>query len=361
MPRIVTINVFYSFTFRHKSLLATYLAEAHEKHYELSRVNYALMAVSDYHKTLDNVKHVDPGEMSVNQERYIRRILERHILEPLCAQLETELRIQTHSHLQPADRNPFKSDISSLRHQLQDVSLPIGRQELNVKAYVEQYLGQTFYNLAAVASHDWRKYSQMRLLAQHLYEISPLEDRLPSQTLEQGLDVLEIMRNIHIFVSRFNYNLNNQFFVEASSTSKHLNTIGIRHVSNSIRTHGSGIVNTAVNFTYQFLRKKFFVFSQFLFDEHIKSRLMKDGRYIRDLTAEKIPDQESQVRSSLRTHASASSANKQSASRTNYPYDRAEKFHRGIRKLGLTQGLSYLDQFRLLITHIGNALGYIRM
>ena len=132
--------------------------------------------------------------------------------------------------------------------------------------------------------------------------------------------------------------MNNQFFVEESSGSKHLNTIGIRHVSNSIRTHGSGIVNTAVNFTYQFLRKKFFVFSQFLYDEHIKSRLMKDARFLRDL------------------------ADKEADSQTKYPYDRAEKFHRGIRKLGLNpQGFSYLDQFRTLITHIGNALGYVRM
>lgn len=28
--------------------------------------------------------------------------------------------------------------------------------------------------------------------------------------LYQGLDVLEIMRNIHVFVSRYLYNLNNQ-------------------------------------------------------------------------------------------------------------------------------------------------------
>lgn len=37
-----------------------------------------------------------------------------------------------------------------------------------------------------------------------------------------------------------------------------------------------------------------------------------------------------------------------------YPYDRAEKFNKGIRKLGLTpDGHSYLDQFRTLITQIG--------
>ena len=36
-----------------------------------------------------------------------------------------------------------------------------------------------------------------------------------------------------------------------------------------------GIMNTTVNFTYQFLRKKFYIFSQFMYDEHIKSRLIK--------------------------------------------------------------------------------------
>jgi len=34
-------------------------------------------------------------------------------------------------------------------------------------------------------------------------------------------------------------------------------------------------MNTTVNFTYQFLSKKFYVFSQFMFDEHIKSKLIK--------------------------------------------------------------------------------------
>ena len=40
-----------------------------------------------------------------------------------------------------------------------------------------------------------------------------------------------------------------------------------------------------------------------------------------------------------------------------YPFEKAEKFNRGIRKLGLTpDGLSYLDQFRILISQIGEAL-----
>ena len=114
-----------------------------------------------------------------------------------------------------------------------------------------------------------------------------------------------------------------------------MNTINIRHVANSIRTHGTGIMNTAVNSTYQFLRKKFSIFSQFLYDEQIKSRLTKDIRFFRQNL---------------------------SALDHKYSFERANKFHTGIRKLGIMpDGGTYLDHFRILVTHIGNAMGYVRM
>ena len=75
---------------------------------------------------------------------------------------------------------------------------------------MEHYLDITFYNLTTVALHDWKKYSEMRHVATHKYGLVLTESHLPSQTLEQGLDVLEIMRNIQVFVSKYNYNLNNQ-------------------------------------------------------------------------------------------------------------------------------------------------------
>lgn len=139
------------------------------------------------------------------------------------------------------------------------------------------------------------------------------------------------MRNIHIFVSRYNYNLNNQIFVESNTPNKTINTINISHIANSIRTHGIGIMNTTVNFTYQFLRQKFIIFSQFLYDDHIKSRLYKDIRFFRE------------SRTDLNNR---------------YPYARSDTFNREIRKLGLTEtGLSYLDQVRPLFCQINLFIG----
>jgi WASH complex subunit 7 len=136
-------------------------------------------------------------------------------------------------------------------------------------------------------------------------------------------------------VARYNYNLNNQVFVELNSKNQHLNTINIRNIANSLRTHGSGIVNTAVNYVYQFLRKKFFTFSQFIFDERIKSRLAKDLKYYRENC-----DKSNQI----------------------FSYDRANACNRDIKKLGVAaSGETFMDEFRKLITQVGNSMGYIRM
>ncbi len=59
------------------------------------------------------------------------------------------------------------------------------------------------------------------------------------------------MRNIHVFTARYHYNLNAQFFVESDTETRHLNSISIQHIANSIRTHGIGIMNTTINFIYQ--------------------------------------------------------------------------------------------------------------
>ncbi|KAI1883407.1 hypothetical protein AGOR_G00231120 [Albula goreensis] len=286
--------------------------------------------------TMLHARHLEScDQLLESYDNETMQVFNEHLLDKLCKEIEKDLRLSVHTHLKLDDRNPFKVGMKDLAHLFSLKPIRFFNRFIDIKAYVTHYLDKTFYNLTTVALHDWATYSEMRNLATQRYGLTMTEAHLPSQTLEQGLDVLEIMRNIHVFVSRYLYNLNNQIFIERTSNNKHLNTINIRHIANSIRTHGTGIMNTTVNFTYQFLRKKFYIFSQFMYDEHIKSRLIKDIRFFRE-----TKDQSDQK----------------------YPFERAEKFNRGIRKLGITpDGQSYLDQFRQLISQIGNAMGYVRM
>uniref|UniRef100_A0A8C2WX21 WASH complex subunit 4 n=1 Tax=Cyclopterus lumpus TaxID=8103 RepID=A0A8C2WX21_CYCLU len=325
-----------SFLYWHRAVFPIYLDDVYDNAVDAARIHYMFSALRDSVPSMLHAKHMEScDQLLESYDKEIMDVFNEHLLDKLCKEIEKDLRLSVHRHLKLDDRNPFKVGMKDLAHFFSLKPIRFFNRFILIKAYVTHYLDKTFYNLTTVALHDWATYSEMRNLATQRYGLTMTEAHLPSQTLEQGLDVLEIMRNIHVFVSRYLYNLNNQIFVEKASNNKHLNTINIRHIANSIRTHGTGIMNTTVNFTYQFLRKKFYIFSQFMYDEHIKSRLIKDIRFFRE-----TKDQSDQK----------------------YPFDRAEKFNRGIRKLGITpDGQSYLDQFRQLISQIGNAMGYVRM
>ncbi|XDV52826.1 hypothetical protein PO909_021481 [Leuciscus waleckii] len=300
-----------SFLYWHRTVFPIYLDDVYENAVDAARIHYMFSALRDCVPTMLHAKHMESCDQLLEcYDTEIMEILNEHLLDKLCKEIEKDLRLSVHTHLKLDDRNPFKVGMKDLAHFFSLKPIRFFNRFIDIKAYVTHYLDKTFYNLTTVALHDWATYSEMRNLATQRYGLVMTEAHLPSQTLEQ-------------------------IFIERTSNNKHLNTINIRHIANSIRTHGTGIMNTTVNFTYQFLRKKFYIFSQFMYDEHIKSRLIKDIRFFRE-----TKDQTDQK----------------------YPFERAEKFNRGIRKLGLTpDGQSYLDQYRQLISQIGNAMGYVRM
>ncbi|XP_076652185.1 strumpellin and WASH-interacting protein [Halictus rubicundus] len=319
----------YSILLHHQNIIPAYFSFVADSNLNISHIIHLFGAFNS------TINEQEGSDLKTKRILQLKEMLTKNILEPVCHEIETNLRLHVHAHLKLDSTNPFNIGAKDGGRVVQSLPLPLANSMIYAKRFIEHYLDNMFYNLTTVALHDWRTYRMMHALAHYKLNLNTVQNHLPTQTLEQGLDALEIMRNIHVFVSKYLYNLNTQTFIEHTSNNKHLNTFGIRHIANSIRTHGTGIMSTTVNFVYQFLRVKLHTFSQFLFDEHIKSRLMRDIRFIK--------------------------AQRESGA-TPYTYERAEKFQKGIRKLGMTSdGLSYLDQFRQLITQIGNALGYVRL
>jgi WASH complex subunit 7 len=307
-----------SFLFWSKEMIPPYFSYIYQHPAQAQRLHYILAATRDIIPLFTRAVHVDPKVLIDGYKVELEDALKNQILVPLCRDIETDLRLHIHSHLEVSVRDPLKTGIKDLARFVNIKPLRFFDKYIDTKAHVSHYLDTTFYNLNTVALYDWKTYGEMRNLAEYKYGLSLTEVHLPGQTLEQGLDVLEIMRNIHIFVAKYNYNINNQIFIERQSDSKTLNTINIGHISNSIRTHGTGIMNTTVNFTFQFLRQKFNIFSQFLYDDHIKSRLYKDIKHFKENR-----DQLGNM----------------------YPFDRSKKFNKDIRKLGVNDAnLSFFDR-----------------
>ena len=259
---------------------------------------------------------------------------------PLQRMIENDLRFHLHSQRIEGmtKKNPLEDKESGIAHLLRLDPIVFHTNLASIRDQITHFLNQNFYNHTAIGLQNWKTYNEMLNLAENKYGLKLSEIHLPQHTLEQGLDVLEIMRNIHIFVVKYSYNLHLQTFVEKLADSvdrKHLNTISIRHVANSIRSHGIGIVNTTINYVYQYLTKKLEVITTFLYDDHIRSRLKREMKFFNDNQEEL--DHE-------------------------YPFERALNVNKDIRKLGVTvSGSTYMDKFREAITEVGNALGFVRM
>lgn len=326
-----------SFLYWRREMMSTWFSMVYAQEDRALWLQYLVNAFCDGLRLL-KVSKVNASSLD-SYEMEIEKSLANEIIEPLCRDIETDLRLHVHSaHLKGSvNVNPTKTGLRDLSWYLQLKPLRISSKYIYIKSRVENYLNAAFYNHAAMAPHDWKTYSEMRHLAEQKYGLKLDDIHLPGQTLEQGVDLLEIMHNIHVFVASHTYNLNTQVFIEKVSNApnrKNLNTVGVKHVANSIRTHGIGIISTTVNFAYHFLAQKFVGFSQFLLDDHIQSCLVKEYRFWK--------------------------GNK--GNPNGYPYERAETIKKDIRKMGLVDGgLTSLEHFRHLISEMGNALGIVRM
>jgi len=305
---------------------------------EFSRIAYLVRAINDPTAMLRSSLHLEenPELLDSYKEEMVENF-DESILKPLAKEIEDDLRFQIHTiFLEHLDKkNPNKSGVRDLQKYLLVEELDFFDYKILIKNRVSAHLNRTFYNMTTLALNDWKTYEQMRYLARDKYKLDLLEGYLPPQTLEQGIDVIDIMRNIDTFVDRFKYNLHTQVFIEVPKEPKHINTVSIEQIVNSLRTHGEGIINTTVNATYHYLIVQFTRFTNFLVDDLIHSPLLKESNYWK---------------------------NNKDKHDKKYPFERAENTVREIRRITTFEdNKTFLDKFRTLITEIGNALGYIRM
>ena len=173
--------------------------------------------------------------------------------------------------------NPsFQSNVESrpLHNFLRETAflLPKGNKALKktyLKRLVEKRLEEKFFKHSVLAPHDALNYTEMRLIASQFYGLDLRPSYLPLGVNESGLDVLDILRNLKSFVRNYVYNMNQQFFIEhTSSNGKHLNTVRISSISDSIQTHGVGTLSSCVDFTYHLLTGKFQEFTKLMRSVH---------------------------------------------------------------------------------------------
>ena len=195
-------------------------------------------------------------------------------------------------------------------------------KQISIRNEIKQYLSHIFYEMSALSPHDHKTYEHMRMLAMEKLGLNVLNSHLPSQQVEQGLDVMQLLRKTQQFVESYHYNLHTQVFFERTTETKQLKTIGVNQMVYSIRQHGVGILASGMNQLYKFMKKQINNFClNFLLDESIKNILFREAR-IFERDKEKLEGL--------------------------YPYERAMKVNRVLKDLAEDE--DYLDTLRKRIT-----------
>jgi WASH complex subunit 7 len=328
-----------------RELLPAVLAECVERPADAPRIPAALRAFCDADALLRRGGAPATARAALAAE--LAAALDGAVTRPLAAAVEAELRLHLHAaRLAGAvDVAPGAAGVRDLAPLLQLPSLRLpGGRAVRLRRAVSAALAAAFHAHTGLALHDGASYGDMARLAADKYSLRVAPPALPGHTLEQGLDVLEVVRNMHLFAARFAYALHASAFVErpaGAAARKHLHVLAARHVANSMRTHGAGVANTTVNCVYRFLAAKLRVVSQFMYDDAIRSRLAREGRHVAEAAR------------AWRTRGGAP---------PEYPAERAARLAADIRRLGSApDGASFLDQYRGTVAELGNALGFVRL
>lgn len=172
---------------------------------------------------LINIKHHESPHVAIdNYKKEIYQAFSSQISNPICRKIEEELRLQIHQTIiaNLKQRNPTTERIQDWSIYTRMSDLYLFEKRISLAEEVKHYLGKIFYEMTALSPHDWKTYQHMRILAKDKFGIDVVASHLPSQTIEQGVDILFLLRNLQKYVTNYNYNLHTNVFIEITKDTK---------------------------------------------------------------------------------------------------------------------------------------------
>ena len=299
------------------------------------RLYHFMMAVNDIEKPLYYIKYKENN--GIDLIKLLRKstfeTFENSFLKKLSKEIEDDLRIQVHSTFIEGLESTAYSD-TNLNSYLNIKNFKLFDKVIEIRRYVEEHLNMSFYKLTTVNLNNWQTYQQMRVLAKHKYGLNLHEVFLPNQNLEQGKDILDIIRNLKSFTNNYTHNMHSQIFIEKVKDSSYINVIGVQQIINSLYTHGKGIINSILNKAFGYISRTVKSLLTILLDEYILS-LIKEEKIFWE--------------------------NNKATIKYCYPLERAMSLRQSILNLEeKKKGNTSIDKLIQSITQIGNVVALAR-
>lgn len=225
---------------------------------EYFKLQIFIDALGDTQKLLSKAVHQEKPTALVDSFRdHIMGLLSNKVVRMVSQNIEEDLLIQTHhfymiSNLQkPKIHDKFQGDIGTF---LEIRQLVVFDKIVDVKYLIEVSLSESLYNRISDNQKNFDIFEVMRTLAKVKFDLELGHSYIPSKTIDQGkTDVLAIIRSFKQFILNFKYNMFNQTFIETLKESTRLKAVSINLISDSIKTHGLGIVKGSVQHVAEFI------------------------------------------------------------------------------------------------------------
>ena len=298
------------------------------------RLYYFIMAINDIENPLHYIKYKENDGIDVIQK--LRKVtfdtFENIFLKKISQEIEDELLIEVHgAFIDLLEGSPYSDN--NLKSYLNIKSFRFFDRVVDIKRYVEEQFNMKFYQQTTLNMNNYQTYQKMRVLAKNKYGLNLHDVYLPNQNLEQGKDILDIVRNLGSFSRSYTHNLHSQQFIEIVKEGSYINIIGVQQILSSLYTHGKGIVNSIINAAFGFISKHVGSLIDILRNDYINSILKEEMKFWEENKAEL---------------------------KYNYPLERGQNLRQKIKTYDENKKNGIITKCIKFITQIGNIVSLIR-
>ncbi|KAJ3692471.1 hypothetical protein LUZ60_012821 [Juncus effusus] len=257
---IISEKINCGFLYWKKEMLQTWLSMVYLDNTKFTWIQYILDAFSD---GLLLLKHCNVTDITLTSyEQEIETTLRTEIIDPLCRDIEADLRLHVHSTNLKGSVfvNPTKTGVRNLSWYTRMKPLRLPFKFIDIKLIVEKYLNFAFYSHTMMSNYDHKIYSEMRNLGEVKYGLELDDFHLIEYSFSQDFHILNIFENLDNFSENYFYNILNQVLIEndleGERERKNLRVINAEHFSNFLSLHGLILISEKYSeFIIDFLNK----------------------------------------------------------------------------------------------------------
>jgi len=250
-----TTHIPYFYKIRSYSFL--FFEELSQSAMNLYLLKYLLRAFEDSKRLLNRVAYLEEKDLLIKQYKAeLLNTFHDTITSSLTKAIENSLRKRVNEYYKKKEieNNPMKNCTTEIKYLLKYEPLFLFGERINIKSIIEQTLTKRFYELTTTNIKSWELYEDMKCIAHSLYSLNIQDNLLPPKKLQQGLDLIFIVKNLHYFVSNYHYSLHIQVFFERI-TKESIEVFGVTQAVNSFNVHGMGIRNTVLRIICKSIKK----------------------------------------------------------------------------------------------------------